>query len=348
MARAALTQGCDPLTLTGYLWPQWRVWTQDADRSISDERLIPLSNLSGISVTAFQRAMLMPVASRISSTELDRMAIWPWVLTLGTRNTKRRSGLQYCPTCLMDDADPYYRLQWRFAWHTGCERHGASLLDRCWKCEAPLEPHRLKAGDMNVATCATCKADLRNAQVVSCSGDAFRFQQEADRSVLYGQASFLGSTVSVTEWFRLADFFVSLARRSGHSYSTSLMELMKQIGNPAPLELPPIVGSGLELLRSYHRQQLLGSAWRFFVSTQAQLLGTLKTSGITRQGFCGETKHVPESLADLVNALPDKPKSRSLKFKARKPGPRPRHEVIRMMARLERKLEMTRRCSTKI
>jgi glyoxylate carboligase len=64
---------------------------------------------------------------------------------------------------LVDDAVPYYRLQWRFAWHTGCEKHRCTLLDRCYACNSPVEPHRLFAEDQQISLCATCRADFRAA-----------------------------------------------------------------------------------------------------------------------------------------------------------------------------------------
>nr|WP_255210602.1 hypothetical protein [Methylogaea oryzae] len=53
------------MTFTGEIWPKWRIWTLDADRTISSERVTLLSLLSGISVAAFEAATLQPIASRI-------------------------------------------------------------------------------------------------------------------------------------------------------------------------------------------------------------------------------------------------------------------------------------------
>ncbi|MGL6052732.1 MAG: TniQ family protein, partial [Aeromonas salmonicida] len=85
LTRAALAQGCDPLVLTGELWPRWRVWASDPDRGLSEERLSTLAGSSGIDVLKFEMATLRPIASAITSVSLDHLPIWPWVLALGSR-----------------------------------------------------------------------------------------------------------------------------------------------------------------------------------------------------------------------------------------------------------------------
>jgi hypothetical protein len=343
LVRAALTQGCDPFVLTGEVWPKWRVWSLDIDRSIPEERLKPLSLISGISPEAFQLATLYPIASRIQLGQLPEKAIWPWILALGARNTKRRSGLQYCPVCLSEDTKPYYRLYWRFAWHTGCELHKCSLMDRCWNCNAPVEPHRLVAESEHEAVCATCKADLRNAIAEPCSTDALFFQLETDQVIRGNHGVYFGRPVSANDWFEVTHFFISLIRRANRSGADSLMSLMKNMNVVLPKELPTIAGAGIELLRVHDRQQIFVAIWRFLLANKDQLKDALKKSGITRQGLCDKDETIPAPLIDLVDALINKPITRTNQAKSCSPGPRPRHEVIRMMDRLKRKLENVRR-----
>lgn len=113
LVRAALAQGCDPLVLSGELWSKWRIWTRDADRGLNQERLLVLAKASGVNSAAFKAASVRCIVPAITTEPLDELAIWPWVLALGSRNRKRHGGLQYCPLCLREDTKPYYRLQWR-------------------------------------------------------------------------------------------------------------------------------------------------------------------------------------------------------------------------------------------
>lgn len=128
LVRTALANGCDPLTFTGVVWPKWRVWTGDVDRHPPAERLAVLSKMSNIPVEALSESTLSPTALRILSEIPGKEIAWPWVLAIGARNRRRSGGLQYCAMCLTEDPKPYFRIPWRFAWHTGCEKHGCGIL----------------------------------------------------------------------------------------------------------------------------------------------------------------------------------------------------------------------------
>lgn len=343
LVRAALTQGCDPLVLTGEVWPKWRIWTQDADRFLDDERIEPLCAVSGIAKEVLRAATLYPVASQIAGGNPPEKALWPWMLTLGARNTKRRSGLQYCSSCLAEDAVPYYRLQWRFAWHVGCEKHGCSLHDRCHVCNAPVEPHRLIAEDQQVSLCATCKANLRNDIPTSCAVSALAFQRMADHVVLHGQGQFQGQAIDARQWFELAGFYVSLIRLARRIRNETLTDFLHQLGVKLPEGLPVIAGAGIELLRTHERQQLLVSLHPLMMADRERFKHALKESGPALQTFCGKGETLPKLLLEIIAALPDKSRIRTSKPARKLTGPRPRHEVMRMMARLQRKLEMEKR-----
>lgn len=343
LVRAALTQGCDPLVLTGDVWPKWRIWTQDADRFLSDERIEPLCAVSGITKEAFRAATLYPVASQIAGGRLPEKALWQWMLTLGERNTKRHSGLQYCPACFAEDAKPYYRLQWRFAWHVGCEKHGCLLRDRCHVCDAPVEPHRLLAEDQLVSLCATCKTDMRNAIPTLCAASALAFQRLADDIVLQGQGRYLGQIIDAHHWFELASFFASLIRRASRSENEILMDCLQRLGVKLPEGLPVIIGAGFEMLRTHARQKVLESLHQLMMASHEQLELALKESRIALQTFSEKGKTLPEVLIEITSVLPNKSRIRTSKPVPKLTGPRPRQEVMKMMERLQRKLEMAKR-----
>lgn len=343
LVRAALAQGCDPLTLTGVIWPKWRAWAQDTDRAIAEKRLYQLALVSGISARQFQAGTLQAVASCIQDGLPSYKATWPWILALGARNRKRRSGQQYCPMCISTDLVPYFRLQWRFAWQTGCEWHNCALADRCWNCDAPLEPHRLMADASHIAICPTCKADLRDAKPERCPVDAMAFQREADHVVHENRGQFLGESVKAAEWFGVADFFISLIRRAIRSGTGGLVSFISNMGASIPQAMPKVAGAGLELMRVRDRQVILGAVGYFLAADKGDFNRALKVSGITRQGLCGKSVPVPSLVAGSAESLPNRPVSRRRRLTPGKPSPRPRHEVLRMMMRLVRRLEMTLR-----
>ena len=343
LVRAALAQGCDPLVLTGEIWPKWRVWTRDADRFLDDAPLNKLIAPAGISLSCFRAATLKSVAERVTTGPLPGKAVWPWILALGARNTKRRSGLQYCPACLRNDRIPYYRLQWRLAWHVGCEHHHCAILDRCPHCAAPLEPHRLHAEDGHVAVCATCKGDLRDVGAITpCSDDVMAFQDAGDEAIRHGSGQFMAHRTETDAWFAGASFLSALLRRANRSDAEALHVFLERMGVAVP-ELPLNPGTGVELLGTAERHLLLGALWKLMRADLSDVSLHLQESGITRQGFVSKGERMPDLFAELFAQLPDNARGPK-KQAVRDPGqPRPRHEVMRMWQRLQRKLEMLER-----
>jgi hypothetical protein len=343
LVRAALTQGCDPLVLTGEIWGKWRIWTMDADRIHDDVVLMPISSVSGVEIARIKQSSIYQIACLIYGDSPPEKAVWPWMLALGSRNLKRRGGLQYCPLCLAEDAKPYFRKQWRYAWHTSCDKHGCNLLDRCHVCNSPIEPHRLVAENKQLAFCATCQTDLRLAHLNPALVEARLFQQKADEVLLNGSSVFQHQMLTVSEWFGLVDFFLAMYRRVNRSKTQMLANFLGLLSSALIAELPIMSGAGIELLRTHERQVWLGSVYRLMVTDKARFELAAIKSGITRQAFCERRDLLPEVLSEFYLSLPHQTKSHIAKGKRDNAQPRPKHEVIRMMGRLERKLAMAQR-----
>lgn len=343
LVRTALIHSCDPLVITGEVWGTWRVWTIDADRIYADALLQPISNTSSIPVESFKETSLYPIAKAIIGDTPPQKIVWPWILALGARNTKRNGGLQYCPLCLADDAKPHFKRQWRFAWHTACDKHQCLLLDRCHVCNSPIEPHRLIAEDQQITTCATCKTDLSTATLKELCLESLAFQRLADKIIQTGYGEFQQQIVSIPDWFKLSDFFESMLRRANRGGTVILQDFLSQITTLLPNNFPIRTGAGIELLHTNERQTIFGSLHQIMTFNKEDFERIALKSNITRQSFCSKDEVLPVILTPLYEKLPDNPKLRSRKIKRSPHQPRPRHEVLRMMARLERKLEMAQR-----
>jgi hypothetical protein len=90
-----------------------------------------------------------------------------WILPLGVyHRTHHDFGLQFCQQCLAEDAEPYYRKQWRLAFYTECEKHQVLMHDRCPNCSASVNFHRAEMGARSLirgstVLCHSCGFDLR-------------------------------------------------------------------------------------------------------------------------------------------------------------------------------------------
>lgn len=343
LVRTALAQGCDPMTLTLAVWPKWRIWTQDADRFFSETRFDQICDLSGIDKSALQSASLYPVAKKILQRDPPENSVWQWFIAPGSRNLKRHRGIQCCPGCLRNDLKPYFRIQWRFAWHTGCQVHGYALIDRCPACSAPVEYHRLLAHDKLITLCATCKVDLREAGVRVCLSDALKFQLVADDVLSNGTGTFLESTFNIKSWFELSDYFVSLIRVAQRDDNEPLNEFLRLLGVHVPESVPLQPGNHLEILNTADREKYLSALFPLMSASRQKFDESLQKSRITQQGLAGHGLVLPDWVREYAKSLPFTIREKQAKSDPQLDRPRPKYQVKRMMARLQRKLAMAKR-----
>lgn len=163
-----------------------------------------LAARSGVPRLQLEEATLRPVVQAIAPHATACKVGWPWVLAQGSRNRRRFGGLQYCPRCLDEDPQPYFRRRWRLAWHVGCERHGCLLADHCGGCRGPVEPHRCRAVDAVQTRCPSCSLDLRATLTAAACRDALAFQRAADAVVSAGCGAWAGSMLGLPAWFDAA------------------------------------------------------------------------------------------------------------------------------------------------
>ena len=95
-----------------------------------------------------------------------------WIMHLSMYHRQRLGyGMQYCPQCLAEDSEPYFRRFWRVGFYVRCHRHRLLMLDRCPECGSPVAVHRLTMGHARrgqippLVRCFRCAADLRLAKL---------------------------------------------------------------------------------------------------------------------------------------------------------------------------------------
>jgi hypothetical protein len=146
-----------------------QVWNRDIDRLAPVWLVDELVRRTGTSQEMAWGTTLRAYDGFLYS-KFRLSGVLQWILTLKMyHRTRQGFGLQFCPTCLADDAVPYLRKRWRIALNTVCTRHGTMLLDRCPQCGAGVAFHRLdmtRTDAIDVALlsyCHSCGFDLRNA-----------------------------------------------------------------------------------------------------------------------------------------------------------------------------------------
>lgn len=163
LMRLSRAYGLNPHTFCRMVWPDQSIWNRDLDHLASQLVIEILAQKTGVSIQRAWRTTL-PAYEGVVFEKLTEKGRTSWLLPLGIWHRRHlRFGQQFCPACLATDYEPYFRRTWRLAFITCCVRHTRALLDRCPKCEAPVNFFYNKAGRENLALCSTCDFDLRRS-----------------------------------------------------------------------------------------------------------------------------------------------------------------------------------------
>lgn len=176
LMRLAMAHGQKLHTFCSHVLPNKAIWNRDIDKSadagimqvLSDRTGTPLARVRETGLAAYEGVLY---------EQHNHFGPASWIMPVGVyHRTRQQFGLQYCPHCLTEDQEPYYRRRWRLAFMVVCERHGATLRDRCPCCLSPVNFHRNELGDFRKAVavslthCHCCNFDLRQAS--ACDGEA--------------------------------------------------------------------------------------------------------------------------------------------------------------------------------
>lgn len=337
LARAALLQGCDPLALTGAVWPKWRAWTVDIDRELLADRLRLLTSASGIRPASFVRAFLRADAETVAGRVLADAETWPWLLALGSRNRRRHGGQQFCPACLTEDARPYFRRHWRFAWHVACAQHRSLLVDGCGDCGEPIAFHRLLAEDRHLALCSRCHWDLRRTACAPASAESLTFQSMADDALAFGSGAIWGRRVTAAEWFVAARFFVGAIRRTARRRASKLAGAIRSLGVNLPEQVVPVTGLPLEMSSALDRHVLLHAAFHLMQAGPLAWAAALGENGVAAATLHGDAKCLPEPVRAIAASLPRGRGTAKRQARRARAAPRSEAAVCGAWARLQRR-----------
>lgn len=148
---------------------QRQVWNRDIDRFGPSWLIERLSQRTGTPLEVAHRASLRAYDG-ILYRRFKSNGVLPWVLRLKMyHRTWLGHGLMFCPGCLAEDKEPYFRRRWRLALNTVCPRHRCMLLDCCPACQAGVGFTRTDLGQpgqedfMGQNVCHACGFDLRQA-----------------------------------------------------------------------------------------------------------------------------------------------------------------------------------------
>jgi len=347
LIRFALENYCDPLVITAAIWDKWRGWANDIDRYPGFDRLRILAKFSGEDIDDLIDATLASTAVTILGREPKPNELWPWILTTGTRNRLRKSGIQYCIDCLKSDKKPFFRREWRFAWHVACPIHECALNDWCPHCQAPIEPHRLIAEDRVVTLCASCRRSLIDSVTQPIlHPDALLFQAWIDEIINHETPPLAhGKIVNVQRWFEIARYYSSFVRRCIISPHPALQVFSENMNFRLHQDFQnDAFQIYFEQMAIKPRSALLVSVFKLMKLPQDELIQILKEAAVSKQGFTNAKLEFPKALEPIAEYLNDNQRAkRKITSKIhgaveKLPKSKPLWEVNRMWRQLQKKM----------
>ncbi|MFG9007940.1 TniQ family protein [Pseudomonas aeruginosa] len=332
LIRCSLCHACGPLELAHMMWPGQRLWTRDCDRRICTLPLDQLAQNSGLEDGALLSSTLEPVCQLLHLDSSSR-SITPWVLSLGSRNTRRAGGLQYCPACF-NEPRPYYRLQWRLAWYTSCPFHRVLLRDRCPHCQAVISPHRLDHTALDLSRCHACRGRLSEVDLAPGDLKACELESFADSIVLGNELGFGGLVLPAHEWFALLRELHQLLRALSRQRTEFAREFLSQLDVDLNALPEVVLGLPLECLSIEDRVAYLSvlndilqaGARRFFLAA--------RNPALSHSYYAAAIGDGQSCLRELLSDVPARPYVRGKRVFGK---PRSKCSVLRSWLRFERK-----------
>ncbi|WP_421179971.1 TniQ family protein [Aeromonas enteropelogenes] len=306
LVRASLAHGCDPMSLTSAVWPTWRAWTVDIDRTLDETRLNSLCGSSGLSIDELRNMTLFHHLGGKILLIGKKSSSLPWVIAMGSRNRQHKMGVPYCPGCLRMD-EPYFRWQWRLVWHTYCPLHHHELIESCPACHMPVQYHRISAQIPHIGICFHCGYDLRSASSAYFEASQTDFQKLASHVFDTGAADWGDRQISSLDWFVLAKLLLNLIRRAAFRAQKAPSHLGDYIQATGidlhSLPLPP-TQLPIELLPLEQRKPLLAAVAQMLSLERDLLLHLLKEYGVSRNTLMNELSWPSEVVMDWLDELP--------------------------------------------
>jgi TniQ len=119
-----------------------QVWNRDIDRLAPEWLISELSDRTGASIEQVMDTTLQSYQGVLYHRHRASGTL-SWIQSLKLHHRKFEGfGLQFCPECLAQDEEPYFRKSWRVAFNTVCTIHNCMLHDRCPNCGQGAAFHR--------------------------------------------------------------------------------------------------------------------------------------------------------------------------------------------------------------
>ena len=164
--------------LSGEFWP---IHPKPYDDELLSSWIVRLARAYGVEPTKFWRQSspdpidlqwpvldylppekLLSVLSKATATPPQRV-LETTLLAVGSVQFIPRMNalLRYCPMCLSEDPEPYFRREWQMSAFRLCDRHNCLICCHCRQCRRPQSVYKIPLEAEFISCCFHCGADLR-------------------------------------------------------------------------------------------------------------------------------------------------------------------------------------------
>lgn len=173
LVRLALSHGLKVQTFCNLIFgSRLQVWNRDIDRLAPEWLITELSDRTGTSIEQVMATTLQSYQGIVYHRHRASGTL-SWIQSLKLHHRKFEGfGLQFCPNCLAEDEEPYFRKSWRVVFNTLCATHNCMLHDRCPHCGHGVAFHRNDMRHAEYVTtvslkeCHYCGFDLSESQSI--------------------------------------------------------------------------------------------------------------------------------------------------------------------------------------
>jgi len=296
-ARIAWAHGATPSELYRIALPGARIGGVDLDRHACDELLYNLSRNAGVAAAELETRTIRRWRGSVYGTDDGKTPI-PWLPPAGRAYARSSFGQQVCPSCLAQDAEPYFRTSWRLSFYCVCTEHRQMLVDRCPGCAHPLHPSNVITG-ASLALCGFCSFDLRSIAAPKVPERELTAQVRLLK-IADGDWQPMGNygPVHPVLFFRLFALLYRLVSSGRHALPLRRL-LMSNADNVRAEAIPRIREIDRHPARIRH--QLVGLAWQLAQDWPNRFVAACDAVGLHRWLLVKEPAVVPFVYADAVS-----------------------------------------------
>ena len=282
-----------------------QVWNRDIDRLGPNWIIEALSEGSGTPIqVAYETTLrsyegwLFPAFRAAGSLQ--------WITTLKMfHRTRQGFGMQYCPQCLYEDEDPFFRKAWRVAFITTCPAHRCMLRDRCIDCGAGVAFHRGDIGCFagqhrnSIADCYSCGGSLTRESgdtIEAYDSQVLDWLSDLSLSVLNFDRSSQSSNIDVMRQMAvLLTSRFSTMKLHAHVCQQLAVPEMSLAEGRTPIETR-------SLKERHHLIQLI--AW-LMMDLQPRLNDAWRAKAVRYNHMLKDFKRAPQGYLDTVSGFSD-------------------------------------------